>query len=344
MTEPRVIVCAGPGGVGKTTASAALALQGAQRGLHACVVTIDPARRLASTLGVDGLGNEPHLVSSVGGGGQLWALMLDTQGTFDQLVRRYATSPGQAEAILRNRIYRNIAGALSGAQEYMAVEKLYELQEDGRFELIVVDTPPAQHALDFLEAPGRLVRLLDNRVFRLLMAPTRAGAHVLGLGAQLLLRTVAKVAGGQVVSDTVEFFGNFEGMEEGFRARAERANALLRSPQTSFVLVCSPRADAVEEALQLVPRLQSVGAPVRTIIVNRSYPRFANAPEAPSAPPPLGDLVANLRQLGQVAASEDAEVARLASALPGAKLCRVPLLAQEPSDLSALAEVASYLG
>ena len=214
----------GPGGVGKTTTAAAIALRGARAGRRACVVTIDPARRLADALGISGVGNEPHKVDppvdEEPWPGELWAVMLDAQGTFDDLVGRYATNAGQAEAILTNPVYRNISGALSGTQEYMAVEKLYELQESGAFDLIVVDTPPAQHALDFLEAPKHLARLLDNRVFRLLMVPTRAGLRAFELGAQLMLRTISKVAGGEVVAETIQFFTQFEGMEDGFRARA----------------------------------------------------------------------------------------------------------------------------
>jgi anion-transporting ArsA/GET3 family ATPase len=154
---PQVAVCVGPGGVGKTTVSAALALSAAQAGQRACVVTIDPARRLADALGTGQLGNEPRLVQAPGWPswpGELWALMLDAQSTFDHLVDRYATSSAQARAILANPVYRNISAALSGTQEYMAVEKLFELTESGNFDLVVVDTPPARHALDFMEAPG----------------------------------------------------------------------------------------------------------------------------------------------------------------------------------------------
>ncbi len=220
--------------MGKTTTAAALAMRGAEKGLRACVVTVDPARRLADALGVADVGNEPHLVSPPSGvrrwAGELWAVMLDAQTTFNELVDRYAADADQAKAIFANPVYRNMSGGLSGTQEYMAVEKLYELQETGQFDLIVVDTPPSQHALDFLEAPSHLARLLDNRVFRLLMAPTRVGLRAVELGAQLMLRTIAKVAGGQVVADTVQFFTEFEGMEQGFRERAERAQALLHQP------------------------------------------------------------------------------------------------------------------
>jgi anion-transporting ArsA/GET3 family ATPase len=229
----------------------------------------------------------------------------------------------------------------------MAVEKLYELQEDDRFDLVVVDTPPAQHAIDFLEAPKHLLRLLDNRVFRLLMAPTRVGLRALELGAQLMMRTIAKVAGGQVVSDTVQFFTQFEGMEEGFRARARRANALLLSERTSFVLVCSPRREAVEEALYLVSLVQAAGADVKTVVVNRCYPRYSplsRTTAAALASTPLSALAENLQQLHRLAANEDEQVARVATALPSAHLVRVPFLAGEVCDVTALEEVAAYLG
>ena len=327
-----VVVCVGPGGVGKTTTAAALALRGARAGLRACVVTIDPARRLADALGIADVGNEPHRVEAPPGSqlpGELWAVMLDAQSTFDDLVSRYATGPDQAATILANPVYKNISAALSGTQEYMAVEKLYELQESGAFDLIVVDTPPAQHALDFLEAPKHLARLLDNRVFRLLMTPTRAGLRALELGAQLMLRTIAKVAGGQVVADTIGFFTQFEGMEEGFRARARRAEEVLHSELTSFVLVCSPRRDTVDEALYLVTQMSSSGAEATSVVVNRCYPSYAALPSATAdalAGTRLGPLVVNLEQLSAVASMQDAQLARITSALPKATVLRVPFL------------------
>ena len=163
----------GSGGVGKTTVSAALALQGARLGLRACVVTIDPARRLADSLGLENLGNTPRQLEGQWDG-ELWALQLDPKSAFDDLVRKHADTTQQAEGILQNRLYRNLTEALSGTQEYMAMEKLYELSEEGRFDLIVVDTPPSRNALDFLEAPGRLTRFLGNRIFQFLLLPTRA--------------------------------------------------------------------------------------------------------------------------------------------------------------------------
>lgn len=350
QTQADVIVCLGPGGVGKTTTAAALAVLGAKAGRKACVVTVDPARRLADALGVAELGNEPHEVKAPQGmepwPGQLWAVMLDAQSTFDDLVDRYALGPEQAEAIFSNPVYRNMSSGLSGTQEYMAVEKLYELQESGRFDLIVVDTPPSQHALDFLEAPSHLARLLDNRVFRLLMTPTRLGLRAIELGAQLMLRTIAKVAGGQVVADTVQFFTEFEGMEQGFRERAERAQALLRSVNTSFALVCTPRRDTVDDALNLVSQLAGAGAGVGRVVVNRCYPRFTPLSEATAgtlAGTPLAPLVANLEELAMVASQEEDQISRLAGSLPDARLDRVPFLAREVADVSALSEVTGYL-
>ncbi len=344
-----VIVCVGPGGVGKTTTAAALALRGARAGLRACVVTIDPARRLADALGIGEVGNEPHRVEAPPVSqmsGELWAVMLDAQTTFDDLVSRYATGPDQAATILANPVDQNISAALSGTQEYMAVEKLYELQESGAFDLIVVDTPPAQHALDFLEAPKHLTRLLDNRVFRLLMTPTRAGLRALEIGAQLMLRTIAKVAGGQVVADTIGFFTQFEGMEEGFRTRARRAEEVLHSDLTSFVLVCSPRRDTVDEALYLVSQMAASGAEATTVVVNRCYPSYAALPSATAdalAGTALSSLVVNLEQLSAVASMQDSQLARVATALPKATVLRVPFLSHDVADVGSLAEVADYL-
>jgi anion-transporting ArsA/GET3 family ATPase len=272
--------------------------------------------------------------------------MLDAQSTFDNLVGRYASGPGQAQAILSNPVYRNISAALSGTQEYMAVEKLFELQESGAYDLIVVDTPPAQHALDFLEAPSHLARLLDNRVFRLLMTPTRAGLRALELGAQLMLRTISKIAGGQVVADTIQFFIHFEGMEEGFRERAATAERLLRSDLTSFALVCSPRRDSMEEALYLVSQLAASGARPSTVVVNRCYPLYpqvAPGTAADLAGSPLAPLLTNLEDLGTLAAAESEQLARITSALPDATLYRVPFMARDVYDLDGLGAVADHL-
>ena len=267
ITERHVVVCCGTGGVGKTTTAAVLALAAARRGRDAVVVTIDPAKRLADTLGLESLGNTAQEISrdrwdpaeSAPPSGRLSGLMLDTRSTFDALVRNYATDAEQAERILGNRFYRNIAGALSGTQEYMAMEKLHELHEEGGHDLIVIDTPPTRHALDFLDAPARLTRLLDNRIFRFLITPTRTYLRVAGVAVQTFLRTVGKVVGSEVVDDIVAFFRAFEGMEQGFRERAASVTSLLADDGTAFVLVTSPRRDAVEEAEFFAKRLRESG-------------------------------------------------------------------------------------
>ena len=275
VDERSIIICCGSGGVGKTTTAAALAVEAASRGRDACVVTIDPARRLANALGLDALTNRPSPIEG-DWPGRLHALMLDPKATFDDLVTRYADSEEQAERIRHNRIYRNLTSSLSGTQEYMAAEKLYELTEEGDFDVVVVDTPPTRNALDFLDAPGRLTRFLENRVFQVLMKPTRAGLRFMGVAAHALLRTISQVAGADIVSDAVAFFQAFEGMEEGFRLRAGRVRELLGQPSTAFVLVASPRADSVEEAVHFADKLRETGMSVSALVVNRVQPRFAD--------------------------------------------------------------------
>jgi anion-transporting ArsA/GET3 family ATPase len=261
LRQSRIVVCTGSGGVGKTTAAAVLALEGARLGLKACVVTIDPAKRLADALGLEGLTNTASKIDGAWPG-ELWALMLDTKSTFDALVVKNAETTAQSDSILANRFYRNISGALSGTQEYMAMEKLYELHEENDFELIVVDTPPSRNALDFLEAPRRLTRFLDHRLYRILMAPTRGFVKAINVAAQAFLRTMSKVIGGDVVEDAVTFFRAFDGMEQGFRERAERVLDLLTHEETAFILVTAARRDVVEEAAYFASKLREAHIPV----------------------------------------------------------------------------------
>jgi anion-transporting ArsA/GET3 family ATPase len=278
--------------------------------------------------------------------------MLDTKSTFDGLVTKYAPDPEQASRIVDNRFYRNIAGALSGTQEYMAMEKLYELHEEGQFELVVVDTPPTRNALDFLDAPRRITRLLDNRIFRLLMAPTRAYLKAVNVATQAFLRTVARVVGADVIRDAVAFFQAFEGMEQGFRDRSQRVQALLSDPATAFVLVASARRDAVEEASFFAEKLGESGLPVTVLVVNRLHPRFgggASPPEADRAraatlvATPLGPLFANLADFRQVAEREEHQLAGLVADVAPAPVVRVPFLATDVHDLDGLAELGRHL-
>jgi anion-transporting ArsA/GET3 family ATPase len=344
--DRQIIICAGPGGVGKTTTAAAIAVHGARLGRRVCVVTIDPAKRLADALGLDDLTNEAHQVEGDWGApGELWALMLDTKTTFDDVVVRNAGSPEQAAAILDNRLYRNISGALGGTQEYMAMEKLYELHREGRFDLVVVDTPPTRHALDFLDAPGRLTRFLDNRIFRLLMMPTRAGLRAIGAATRMFVRTISKVVGGAMVADAVAFFAAFEGMEQGFHDRAAKVGELLVDGTTAFVVVASPRRDAVEEALFFADRLQESASRVEALVVNRMFPAFGPVPAALAAA--SGDaveaLATNLSDLDRVASREEQHVTALSDRLPGVPVVRVPFLADDVHDVAGLTEVGRWL-
>ena len=336
--ERSVVVCCGSGGVGKTTTAATLAVEAARQGRRACVVTIDPAKRLADALGLDGLSNTPGRVAG-DWPGELDALMLDTKSTFDALVTRYAASPEQAEGILANRVYRNMSGALSGTQEYMAMEKLHELATSGAYDLIVIDTPPTRNALDFLDAPRRLTRFLDNRVFKLLMMPTRAYMKAVSLATQTFLRTISKVVGGEVVADAVAFFHAFEGMEQGFRERADDVSRLLQASSTAFVLVTSPRRDAVEEAEFFADQLQEAGIDVDALVVNRLHPSFGNA----AAPEGLGDLGRNLRDFRSIAEREEQHFQDLASRIAPAPVARVPFLVGDVHDLEGLGLVGRHL-
>ncbi len=315
------------------------------------MVTIDPAKRLADALGLDALTNEPgRIEGDWPEGGELWALMLDTKITFDDLVARYAATPEQASLILGNHLYRNIAGALSGTQEYMAMEKLYELHDEGRFDLIVVDTPPTRNALDFLDAPRRLTRFLDNRIFRMLIMPARTYMKVVGVATQAFLRTVAKVVGSDVVKDAVEFFTAFEGMEQGFRERAQRVLDLLSEPVTAFVLVAAPRRDAIDEAMFFAHRLQESDIEVEALVVNRLHPRFGPVPSvltgaaepAPEAVALLA-LVQNLRDLEGIAEREERYLKSLTRQVAPAPVIRVPLLEDDVHDLAGLGLVGRHL-
>jgi anion-transporting ArsA/GET3 family ATPase len=354
-----VIVCCGSGGVGKTTTAAVLGLEAARRGRRAVVVTIDPARRLADALGLaDGLASVPQRIEldtdeAWTPSGELWAMMLDTAATFDGLVRRHADSEEQIERILSNPFYRNIAGALSGTQEYMAAETLHELHGDGRFDLVIVDTPPSRNALDFLEAPGVLARFLDHRLFRLLMLPTRGGLRVIGTATQPILKAIGKVVGSDVLADSVAFFQAFAGMETGFRERADDVVRLIRAPETSFVVVAAPRHDTIDEAVWFANQLVDQGVGVTSAIVNRAHPEFGagSATDAIAAAAEarrdgdetLGLLWDNVAALRTMRDLELAVIAPLAEIVGGERLVVLPLLDSDVHDLAGLMVIAAHL-
>lgn len=352
VRERSIVVCCGSGGVGKTTTAASLALAAAVNGRRACVVTIDPARRLANALGVGSLTNTPSRIEGAWTG-ELWAVMLDAKNTFDDLISKYSADEAQAERIMKNRLYRNLTSSLSGTQEYMAAEKLYELHESGEFDLVVVDTPPSRNALDFIDAPGRLTSFLENRIFRLLMVPTRAYMRAVSVATQTLLRAVSKVAGSEMVEDAIAFFQAFEGMEQGFRERAASVERLLSDPGTAFVLVASPRRDSIEEASHFATKLAESSIPVQALVVNRLQPSFGAVDG--TAPPQSGDpqdgapqgayaqMTRNLADFHAVAAREEGYFSELAASVAPAPVARVPILSDDVHDLSGLTEVVRHL-
>ena len=273
----RIIVCCGSGGVGKTTTAAALGLRAAERGRHVVVLTVDPARRLAQSMGLSKLDNTPRpvpLPSEVPAEGSLHAMMLDMKRTFDEIVEAHS-DPDRAEQILANPFYQSLSSSFAGTQEYMAMEKLGQLRRTDQWDLIVVDTPPSRSALDFLDAPQRLSRFLDGRLIKLLTAPTRAGGRaylkVVNAGFGMLTSVVTKVIGAQVLRDVQTFVAAFDTMFGGFRERAEDTYRLLQTPGTAFLVVATPEPDALREASYFVERLSQDRMPLAGLILNRVH-------------------------------------------------------------------------
>jgi anion-transporting ArsA/GET3 family ATPase len=274
----RIIVCCGSGGVGKTTTAAALGLRAAERGRHVVVLTVDPARRLAQSMGLTSLDNTPRPVPGAVRdpqlGGTLHAMMLDMKRTFDEIVEAHS-DPDRAAQILANPFYQSLSSSFAGTQEYMAMEKLGQLRQSDEWDLIVVDTPPSRSALDFLDAPQRLGRFLDGRLIRLLSAPTRVGGRaylrVVTAGFSMLTGVITKVIGTQVLRDVQTFVAAFDTMFGGFRQRAEDTYRLLQAPGTAFLVIATPEPDALREASYFVERLSQDRMPLAGLIVNRVH-------------------------------------------------------------------------
>jgi anion-transporting ArsA/GET3 family ATPase len=276
----RIIVCCGSGGVGKTTAAASIGLRAAERGRQVCVLTVDPARRLAQSMGLTSLDNTPRLIDGVSAaaGGSLHAMMLDMKRTFDEIVEAHA-DPARAAQILANPFYQSVSSSFAGTQEYMAMEKLGQLRRSGDWDLIVVDTPPSRSALDFLDAPERLGRFLDGRLIRVLTAPAKAGrpfGRVLNAGLSMMTGALTRVLGAQVLRDAQTFITAFDTMFGGFRERAEATYRLLQAPGTSFLVVATPEQDALREASYFVERLAEERMPLAGLILNRVHGSIGN--------------------------------------------------------------------
>ncbi len=363
IATAELIVTCGPGGVGKTTTAAALGVAAARAGRRVVVVTVDPARRLADALGLEAgaAADAPHRVTGIpgvsdssakkaeGSGGELWALMLDAASTFDRLVREQTANAKQASAILENPVYRAISGSLAGAQEYMAIERLHQLYTSGDWDLVIVDTPPSRHAIDLLEAPDRLIGFLSHPVYRALTVGQRAFAKVTNAAASMFLWAVRRLAGPQIVEDTVEFFRSLANIEPGLRRRAEEVSVLLRSDVAAFVVVSSPRAEAIGEAEHLIGALRDGSFPFAGVVVNLIHPM----PEPLSAADramladlddgPLAEQVAWHDELTDLATSERDEIAVLADLAEDVVVVELPLLAVDVHDVAGLVGLADQL-
>jgi anion-transporting ArsA/GET3 family ATPase len=281
----RIIVCCGSGGVGKTTIAAAIGLRAAERGRHVVVLTVDPARRLAQSMGLTSLDNTPRPVTGVRLGrsghpdgaeppGSMHAMMLDMKRTFDEIVESHA-DPDRAAQILANPFYESLSSSFAGTQEYMAMEKLGQLRRADEWDLIVVDTPPSRSALDFLDAPQRLGRFLDGRLLRLLVAPAklggRSGLRILNAGFSMVTGVITKIIGSQLLRDVQTFISAMDTMFGGFRERAEYTYRLLRAPGTAFLVIATPEPDALREASYFVERLELDEMPLAGLILNRVH-------------------------------------------------------------------------
>jgi anion-transporting ArsA/GET3 family ATPase len=365
--QTRIVVCCGSGGVGKTTTAAALGVRAAERGRHVVVLTIDPARRLAQSLGLKALDNEPKPVRGIDAsrGGSLDAMMLDMKRTFDEVVTAHA-DPVRAEQIFANPFYQSLSSSFSGTQEYMAMEKLGQLRAradaDDSWDLVIVDTPPSRSALDFLDAPKRLGSFLDGRLIRILMAPAKAGGRaylrVVGAGIGAVTNVLTKVLGAQVLKEVQTFVAALDTMFGGFRERAEQTYALLQAPGTAFLVIAAPERDALREASFFVERLATERMPLAGLIVNRLHAggRLAkaglSAEESSAAADRLDRLgghpltAALLRQHAErenLAARELHLVARFRAANPGVHEAHAPAQASDVHDLAGLRAVAAAL-
>jgi anion-transporting ArsA/GET3 family ATPase len=355
----RVLVCVGAGGVGKTTTSAALALGLAQRGQKVAVVTIDPARRLAAALGLAELPSEPQRIEpalfaeqGIAIEGELWAMMLDAKRTFDDLIAHLTPDEREREEILANPVYEELSTAIAGSHELSAIAKLYELHEEHDFDTIVLDTPPSRNALDFLDAPGRMLGFLEGRALQVFLGPSGLTARVFGRGTALVFAIFARVTGVDMLSELSRFFRSLTGVIDGFGARTREVQALLRAPHTSFLIVTSPEPEPAQEAEFLLRRLAEKDMPVGELIVNRVHTHGLRGHSvedvAELLEPKLGErlaarVAANLADFDVLASRDHATIARLAERWGQRPPIVVAHLDEDVQDLLGLAHIAEQL-
>jgi anion-transporting ArsA/GET3 family ATPase len=376
LAGKKICICAGSGGVGKTTTSAAIAMGMAAQGLKVAVLTIDPAKRLANSLGLPELGNEERLVDpgrfaahGLEMKGELWAMMLDAKRTFDDLVERHAPDEETRDRILQNRIYQEISNAMAGSQEYMAMEKLYELHQEARYDLLVLDTPPTRHALDFIDAPERMSRFIEGRSLQFFLKPGRLGLKVVGRSGGVLFSALKRITGIDLLQDLSEFFQSFGNMAEGFSERAQRVKELLSHRDTTFVLVTAPQREAIDEGVYFWRRLREAHLPFGGVVVNKVHHDFV-LPLEPGAftgdasgalaqsvleqlPGELAqslgdeDLAArvheNFENYRALAERDRENMARLTERLEEDSVVCVPYFDEDVHDIEGLAQVNRYL-
>jgi anion-transporting ArsA/GET3 family ATPase len=360
----RVCICAGSGGVGKTTSSASIAMGMAALGLKVAVITIDPAKRLANSLGLEELDNEPVKVDparftphGLELKGELWAMMLDAKRTFDEVIENLAPDAGTREDILNNRIYQQLSGAVAGTQEFTAIAKLYELDQAGDFDLLVLDTPPSRNALDFLDAPDRLTDFFDGRALRLLLRPAGFGARIVGRGTGVVFNVLGRVTGANMLDDLSVFFRALGGLIDGFRERARSVKALLADPATTFLIVTSPEREPVEEAIYFRSKLAEAHMPFGGAIVNRLHlplpgmngggvdeEALEAALDGPLGPRLAAKAAATLEEWSLLVARDAAGVERLEAAFgPGTAVIEVPEFDEDVHDVHGLLEIHAWL-
>ena len=362
VARHRVVVCLGSGGVGKTTTSASMALRAAATGRRALCLTIDPARRLAASLGLSELKGEEQRIDAAqlqAAGlpcrGELWAMMLDMKRTFDELVERYSKSPEQHQRILGNRIYQYVSTSLAGTQEYMAMEKLHAVHKDPRFDFIVLDTPPTTNALDFLDAPQKLVGAIDSPIMRWFVEQLSGSAGLLGRGTAFVLRGLSRFTGAAFLDLVGQFVTDLNALFGGFRERAKEVYESLRGPDVAFVIVTSPSPSAVGEAVFFSKKLADYGITPAGVIVNRVH-RAVQVPDGLDAAmlaahlPAGADAAGLLERMRRAAADHAALALRDEEGLrrlrqhvgPGMSYTEVPALAQDVHDLEMLARMGEH--
>ncbi len=359
LQDKRVLVCVGSGGVGKTTISAALALALAIRGRKVAVVTIDPAKRLAGALGMDELADEPRRIDpaalarhGVLAPGELWAMMLDSKRTLDETVTRLESDPERLQTILANPVYRELSTAVAGSQELSAIAKLYELHEQHDFDTIVLDTPPSRNALDFLDAPTRLLGFLEGRALQVFLAPSGLTARLFGRGTQIVFAIFARVTGIDMLGELSGFFRSLGGVIEGFGSQTRSVAQLLRGPETAFAIVTSPEAEPAQEAVFLARRLEQAQMRQCALIVNRvtsdalqghTQAQVAELLEGELGERLAGRVAANLADFDVLARRDSATLSWLSRELEEPEPVQVPQLAGEVRDLAGLERVARHL-